>query len=778
MEKQKDKHTMERLSEQFNKYRNGYYFPSDDIDPKEKKGEWCLAWQEAIWAMFVNNQCYTPSNGYAYLQLLRLYGAGKQPNNIYMDWTIGDEATNPLRQGYMSTNWRVFSPMSKFKRLIRGRFEQQDYMATANAVDPVSKARKEDQKWDVWVESEYGQQQAEIMEIVTGIKDDSQKVRYVAKSLEELDMFNEMGGIKLRTEAEIETALDATDYLSDIKKVKQKVLDDFVDFGKAAFRDYYDPITGTVKKEYVDWEKLIIDYSNETDFNDIRFWSYLKFETVNNVRVRSGLTEDELMKIARLNCGMWGNMSSTMFNSYRGFNYQNDKGVRIYDQFRVPILISEWISTDSEYKMLKKKKGEEMYYPQEHGKVYNTDNKKTKVNQVNNVYNSTWIIGSKHVYEDGLSLNIARPNPKEPKLSIHAQVLPGQSITESIIPNLDQLCLTWFKWQSAMAQASPNGIDWDLTQLEGINLGGGTLTSIQLIQLKRQTGDSFRRTINLQSGKQNNMGKASNRNEGGIGEFLNEIVSTMDMQFKYIADLTGIDIISGAGEKPGEVTATEVKHAGAATNDALQPIFTSWVQMQEHAGQTVACKIQRAIKYHPEAKAAYEGILGTIGAKVLSIGADTTAAQFGIKIELKSNEAMVTFAMQQVLESIKIAANGGPGISGADGYYFVDMIQRGRVKHAMALFNYKVNKSKMDAQKLQAQNMEQNRETLLAGQKQKDAGKAQEIMLQAEADMKTEAVKALLQINVENNAHLNELKQMYIEQILTPPEPAQPAVAA
>lgn len=777
MKSSPEKHTMEKLAGQFNKYvKHDFFFPNDDIDSKEKKGDWCLAWQEAIWSLFVRNQCYTTTQEYAYLQLLRLYGAGRQPNGIYMDLLLNDESLNPTRNGFLSTNWEVFSPMPKFKRLIRGRFEQQDYMATANAVDPTSQAKREDKLWDIWYQSQYGEKEDEITQAVIGIKDEGQKVRYIAKSLEELDLFNEMGGIKLREETEIETLLDATDYLSDIKTIKQKVLDDLVDFGKAAFRDYFDSITGTVKKEYVDWENLIIDYSNERDFKDIRFWSYIKFETINNVRVRSGISEDEIAKIARMNCGMWGNMDTILFNKYSNNNYLNPKGVRIYNQFRIPVLISEWISTDTEYKMLKKKNGNEAYYSQEHGKVYNTENKKTKINSVNNVYNSTWIIGSKTVYDDGLSLNIARPNPKEPKLSIHASVLSGKSITEGIKPNLDQLALAWVRWQSALAQASPAGIEWDMTQLEGIDLGGGTMKPLDLIMLKRQTGDTFKRSISLQ-GKQTNQGKAANRNEGGVGSYFNEIIATMDVQFKYIADLTGIDLISGASMKPGETTATEVKRSAAATNDALQPLFTSWVQMQEDAGQTVANKVQRAIKYHPAAKEAYEGVLGRTGAKILSITADTTAAEFGIKIELKSNEAMVTFAMESVMESIKINANGGAGITGADGWYFVDMIQRGRVKTAMALFNYKVNKAKVDAQKLQKENMKLNEQMGQKIQADKNQGKISDTILKGDLEIKKAAISALMQINVDNNAHLNEMKQMYIEQILTPESATQPAAA-
>ncbi|HMG14415.1 MAG TPA: hypothetical protein VK590_03140, partial [Saprospiraceae bacterium] len=542
------KHQMEKLASKFGQYKSGYYFPSDDIDPKEKKGDWCLQWNQAIWSLFLVNGCYNNIDDYNWLRLLRLYGAGRQPNGIYKDLLINDASINPERRAFLSTNWEVFSPAPKFKRLIKGRFGQQDYMYSCNAVDPTSQLKKENQKWEIWYNSQYGEKEQEIIKLVDGMDQEGQKARYIAKSLEELNLFNQTGGIKLKEEAEGETVLDATEYISDITTIKNKVIDDLVDWGKAAFRDLYDPITGLVRKEYMNWENLILDYSDETDFKDIRFWSYIKFETINNVRLRTNLTEAELIKMARINCGSWGNMESVLFNTYSRNNYVNEKGVRIYNQFRIPVLISEWISTDSEYKLLKTKNGSETYYPQDHGKIIDTPTKKTNVAKVNNVYNSTWIIGSKYVYDDGLSLNIARPNPKEPKLSIHASVIPGKSIIESIKANLDQLALCWLRWQSAIAQAPPAGLDIDLSQLEGINLGFGDLKPLDLIMLKRQTGDTMKRTTTL-NGKYNNQGKAINRNEGGIGSLFNEITATMEYNFKYVAELTGIDLISGASQK-------------------------------------------------------------------------------------------------------------------------------------------------------------------------------------------------------------------------------------
>lgn len=758
-------HLINTLAEKFSSYEIGCYFPSDDVDPSEKGNDWCLAWQQALWGLFLRGGCYNTLFDYQDLQLLRLYGAGRQPNGIYMDLLLMPNDINPTRAGWLSTNWEIFSPAPKLHREVRGRFEKQEYDYVATAVDPTSQTEKEEKKWETWYDSQFGKMEAELMQKVQG--EVEEKIKYIAQSLEELELFQEMGGFKLKKEAELETVLDMTDYLSDIKTVKQKFIDDLVDWNKAAFRDYYDPVSGLVKYEYVDWENLIIDFSNETDFKDIRFWSYIKFETINSIRMKTGMSEHELIEIAKLNVGWWGNLSWNVFNRYRAYGYRTDKGVRTYDQFRVPVLVSEWLSTDTYYKKVKKNKaGVEKEYDQEWGKEYNTANSRTKKTPITNVYQSSWIMGSQYVFDNGISLNTARPNPKNPRLSIHAINIPGKSITESIKPCLDQIELAWVRFQSAIAQAPPAGMDFDLSMLEDISVDGGqTLSVMELIMLKRQTGDTLRRSKPLDNPRMMNQGKAINRNEGGVGGFLTEILSTLDINFRYIYELTGIDLVSAASAQNADMTATQVKYASAATSDALQPLYTAWVQAKEDAAITASCKIQRALVKHPEAYEAYYSMLGRTGTEVLKIGQELSAAQLGIKLEVKPTQQMRQAAIEAATKALQPGKNG-ENINLPDWWYFVDMIERGRASHAMAVLNYRLQRSKKEALKLQQENMQLNGQNAQQLQQTKNQGEMMKIQAEGEMDMKEEAVKALLQMKVDDNAALSEIKKDLIMQIL------------
>lgn len=750
-----------------------WFFPSDDVPVESKDRDWCLAWQQALWSLFVRGQAYNTATDYEKIQLLRLYGAGKQPNGIYMNLLLGDDENgNVARKGWLSTNWDIFSPAPKLHREIRGRLERQEYDYVATAVDPSSQSEKEEKAWEVWYNSQYGQKEKEVMATIGA--DIEQGTQYIAQSLEELDLFKDMGGFKLKVESEAETVLDWTDHISDIKTIKQKVIDDLVDINKAAYRDYYDPITGLVKYEYMDWQNLILDFSNEQDFKGIRFWSYIKLETINNVRVRAPhLEEKDLIKMASINVGLWGNSDANVWGSYQNAGYKTAKGVRVYDQFRVPVLISEWISTDSEYKVAKTTKGGvKKYYPKNYSDLA-TLSEKSKANlsvtRVNNVYQSTWIIGSDYVYDNGKSLNSARPNPKEPRLSIHAIAIPGKSIIESCVPVFDQIELGWLRRQSAIASTAPPGYDYNLSEMEEVSIGGQKWSIFDQIKLQMQTGNSIRRTTGLSNDKVNYSGKSINRNEGGFGEYMNDVLADLGFNFRLIAELTGIDIIGAALQQQGGTTATEVKYAAATTSDALQPIFTSWVQMKEDSAITALFKIQRAIKYNPESKEAYEGILGRSGTKILELGANKTAAELGIKLEIRPTAELKAAAIQAATEALK-PGKDGEKINLPDWWYFVNMIERGRAKHAIAILKYRLDKGREDAIKLQRENMELNGENMVKQAQAKTEGELQTIEAQGAVDLKVSAQDALLKMELNNNDARNtemlEAKKALIAQIL------------
>lgn len=749
--------------------------PSDDIDPDLKKGDFCLKWAQFIYSMFYNGQCYTTFDKLRKYEELRAYGSGNQSKERYMDILLG--ALKPqdggVRKGWMNVNWDVWSPASKFVRLILGRLEQQDYNVTANAIDPQSGSEREDMKWASWYEARYGLQQLKIKQTV-GIPTNS-KVRYVPESIEELEMYSTMGGFKLKKEIDIEKALNYTSHLSNEKQIRRKVNADFIKINIGSYKDIYDKLSKKVKYEYMDPATCIFDYSTEEDFSNMRFWGQQKLYSITRLRAEGGYSEEELRGYAIQFAGMYGNNSSSYIDQFRMWEYKNKDGVYVYNRFKIPVLCCEWTSLDKKYKTKRKIELGEVYNKNEYGKIYDTENRKTEVTESQNVYTCNWIIGSKMVFNDGPLDVVPREQiSKAAKMSAHVYALPGQSIIESITHNLDQLQLANLKLQNALANAAPNGLKIEFGSLSNINLGDGNMSPLELVKLYRHTGNIIYKAT-THAGKYNNYANPIEKIEGGIGESLNEFVRIFELNLSQIAEASGIDRVSGVSPKPGEVTATEVNKAGAATEDALQPLFYGWTNMKESAAKNAAYRIQTIVKHVPGAAEGYYHILGDATIEEFKLSPDISAADYGINIEARPTQQEIMQTMADAKEALK-PGKDGEQISFGEYLLVLQMLRNGQVKHAIAVLNFRLDKRKSEALQKQQENIELQNKGAQETEKIKIEGELEKIRMKAKEERETEFVKAILTLHAGEDAHIKELQKMVLDNYMEQKKAEQAAL--
>jgi len=680
--------------------------PTDDVDPEFKKSkEWCIAWAEAIYAKFLCNQSYTSVEQIRRMEELRLYGAGCQPKDKYMDLLIGDVNENPKREGWYNVNWDIFSPMPAFKSKVMGRLETQDHKVTVNAIDPLSGKEREDAMWNALFKTMFSDVEREIQKLSkTDVGVD--ETEYIPESREELEAFNMVGGFKLKHEIGMEKAISYTDYISDIKEIKRKVFSDLFDIGCAATRDFID-IDGKEKFEYMDFARLIVDHDRETGFKKSRFWGYLKFYTISEVRSwRPDIPEEELIKIARTFANRLGNPIWT-------WDFQNVVDYRdpianayVYDNYRVAVLICEFRSVDSIYKTKRVTKyGTTVYGKSEFGTVYNKPNKKTTITSVPNVYFCDWIVGTKETLRHGQQFDIPKSKSNEaPPLSGHFYALPGKSKVESVLLPLDQIQLANIKLQNALANAAPSGLQIEYTALNNINLGDGDMTPLDLITMKRQTGDIVYRAT-THAGKYNApAGGPITPSEGGIGPMLNEIISIFELNLQFISEFTGIDRVSAVAQKPGETTATEAKLSVAATSDTIQPLYASWINIKESMSRNACDRIQLEIKYGGGYEAYYP-ILGKSTLEVFKLSKEYADRTYGLMVEALPTADFKNIMFAAAQEALK-PGKDGENISYGDYLMIVGMIDRGMLKQAQMVLNFRLEKRKKQAIQLQRENIQ------------------------------------------------------------------------
>jgi len=744
-----------------------YVFPSDDVDPEIKKGpQWGMAWAKALYAKMINNGAFVSIDRMQRFELLRQYATGNQPKEKYMDVLIGDVSNNPERKGFYNIDWTIFSPMPAYLSKVFGRLELQDQKISVSAVDPISGVERENEMWDKYFELQFGEIEKSIRKNAKLPKEDK-GTKFVPASMEELESFNAAGGFKLKHEVDFEKALSYTDYVSDIKDVRRRYHFDMLAIGCAAYCDFVD-IDGTVKYKYLDFARLVIDGNRETGFKDTRFWAYMEFESIATIRAKTGLPEDELIKYCQKYQDWFGNPEFIWNTSLRSDNvesiYDPINNSYRYDNYIIPVIKGEVKSVDTEYKTKRKTKyGTEVYGSSEWGKVWNTEKRQTRKISIPNVYKFSWIVGSEICFDYGMQNDIPRTGPKKiPQLSIHADSLPGKSVVERCLGPLDQIELAFLKLQNAIAEAAPSGLAIEFNSLNNINLGNGDMTPLQLIEIKRATGDIVYKAT-THNGKYNMyQGKPIEPIAGGIGPLLNEIVTIFEINFNFIAELSGIDRLNAVSPRGTEVTATEINQTVASASDAIQPVIASWTKVRESGARNAVERIRIQVKYR-DGYDVYYPIMGRASLENFRISREYADRNYGIKIEMMPSKNFAESILMAALEALK-PGKDGENISYPDYLMIVDMVSKGMLNQARMILTYRLEIRKKEALKIQQENI---RLTGEQGQKQ-EMLRGQNEEKKRKDELLLEVVKGLFKMQADENAEVQKLQSELVKTLLTP----------
>ncbi|MCH9665331.1 MAG: hypothetical protein K0U41_05730, partial [Gammaproteobacteria bacterium] len=258
----------------FSHYSTGIYpRPADDIDPKKKNEAWMLGWCRYIFGYGSRESNLTPYSRQDYIRRLRSYAEGSQDQDQYYK-RFYDETTVPTpvgetdydnddtyrgrsnqREAYLNVNWEILPVFPKYLQLLLGKFDAMEHEIVANAVDPKSGDERENEKWFTWFESDQRKQLDGLygaLGIERPIKSD-----FLPNSIEELELYETMGGFKLKHEIAIQKIIKHSLNISNwYETIKRKMIQDMVVIGLAACKDYTDIRDGKVKSMYLDPERL------------------------------------------------------------------------------------------------------------------------------------------------------------------------------------------------------------------------------------------------------------------------------------------------------------------------------------------------------------------------------------------------------------------------------------------------------------------------------------------------------------------------------------------
>ena len=700
-------------------------FPKDDINPADKNEEWGRKWCEAMYAQWKQNKTAVPFSYIDEIRSLRELADGRQNILQYQKILLDESEDNGDMKGYMNINWDVFSVMPKFLRVVEGMMEQTDHQVVATAVDPSSTEEKETAKLDMTYRMKF----KEALQYIDKNLGIDRSGDYVPDTMEELNLYDGAGGFKLAKETELEQGLDYSFYISDWREVKKKVIRDLCVINCACTKDLTDQYVKKVKSRYVDPAYFVGQYSRHADHKNMEYGGEIIQVLISDIRkLCPGIKEEELLRLASEYSGVGTNVTQDILS------YNESTKSANYDSYLVDVMDSEWFSVNSKYRTTRLTSyGTKLSYDEEYGKVYNTEKKKTEKYDIKVVYKCKWIVGTEHPYDFGLQYDVPRPGKKEVSLSYHFYKLPYRSLVSLSEAHLHSMAMTYFKLQNAIAMASPPGIAIEFTALQNMTLGKNKMQPLDLLKIKRQTGDLIYKAT-THRGLTNTPGSYKPIQElaGGIGNQLVEFLKVFEFETNAIRDLTGINQIADASAPNPEMSVGGSELSLAATNNALRPIYSAYIDIKEKTAKNMALRMQLLIKHDKEAYAGYMPVIGTIGVKVISVGADVVDANYYIKYEAKPTNERKNSIKDAAIKAMNPDRDGIIGIELPDFLMIERLLESGNLKYAEAYLNYKTKKNKERQLNLQRENMK------LDSEREQSAIKLKSELVTSEEKIKTD----------------------------------------
>ena len=749
---------------------NEYFRPNGSINPAQKDAEYHKRWAQHIYSLWMRNACAWGVDGYNRFAELRAYSTGKQDITKYQTWLSSEVTTNqsstiavdsfdstPLsrvskREGWLNMLWENISPAPMILEALHGQFDELDYDLYTNVIDANSKDIEENQAYQRLVEGIFRDWQIEYKQ-KAGIPVDEDT--YYPKSIQEFEAFKAQDGFKLNVARSIQKLLRYTFALNPgawDTVTRKKVIDDIICLGYASTRDYFDAEDSKFKQKWIDPARLVIQYSNAYDYNDSEYAGYFEYWTISNLKQKlPDVDPDKWLQLAKSYAGQYGNYAwDEKYSKLDPSTYMYG-----YDGFKVPVFETEWIDSDS-----KKRK----YYKDRYGRDqvkdvdYNTKEKTTPQSEIKSlsvrlVRECKWVVGTDYCFDWGVLKMASRKNYSKPQLTFHVEQLLQTSIIERFIPILDQIEITFLRYQNSLAKMVENGYAVNTSMLGNVTLGGNKLKPAEVIKLYKQTGFflyQYSAGTGLYTG-----GAALPISEipGGMKNRVEETIRTLDMWLGQIKTQTGIDVVALSSQPQAVDTSEGAQETIQITQNIFKTITNAVKEIKQSTGESLMRRIQIGVRNSDVIRKAYAGVISKTDMDAL-VMMESEGVQYGLSLKAKPDrraklrfENWVNLALQNTREQ-------RPGIDLNDAIFFMSQLENGAdISELEKQLQYTIDKNKQEA----AAQSEQMIASQGEQQRQTDAQKAQIEMAKMQMEQEGKIKEELIRGDIKNQQMNKEI---------------------
>lgn len=746
----------------------------DEVSKKEKESkDYNLKVCQAIYSCYLNDDTALRSSVHNEFEILRLYGAGNQPEDWYKTYmsggsgvgagnisvssgvdTIFTENKEAYKKGFLNVDWSIRSLMPKIKSVLLPKIKNIDYDLRVNIIDQFSGAEEEDAMNRAIARINFGEI-TDSMRKEHGLpvpEDD-----LMASNWQDLQRMQSEGYFKpAHAKASEKIARHTEDISFWDETLYEKLINDAIDVGTISAVHVFDKEIGKCKWEYIKPEYVIMQYSDHKDFRDSEFGGYFRFTTISNLKQRyPEVDELDWRSIAKRYQGQIGN------KTIKNWEYvSNDTGRGyIYDNFVVAEMPSYWMDVEKDERLkYTTTSGKTVYYPMDEKMMKKNPRMSYHLTRKRVLYHAVWIVGSDLIFDYGKAENQARPEMTKPMIPIFMYKFGYNSITKRLKPVMDDYQIINLHAQNVFSTATHGGISIDVGMIDNISDGNKEYSVADVIKMYIERGVLLHQT-SIDGGYH---GGATNPIQSIQGTFESQLAAYINVRrscVEQVEELTGISPVA-LGATPGSsqpVGTTEMSYN--ATMDSFRHIVDACKYVKGLLGTCTIETLRVIFKASEKIKGNYAAVVSMNDVESI-VNAKRRGIQYGMKMIARATDLERQSLMENAKEAKMKRAQGQAGLNEGQYYEILHMLDSGSsLKQIADRMQYLIDK---DAKRIN--------EEAMAKIKEQNQGLQQMEQQKAQSQMQMEQQKSQAQMQIiqqqqqyEQMKHKQELERIKFE---------------
>lgn len=492
---------------------------------------------------------------------------------------------------WMNLDWTVLPIMPKQLRVCNGILNKIKYKVGFQPLDQMAVDAKNrffaEMKARMELREQIREQMPDEADAIIkqlGLEKSSQE----PGDMEELEMMA-MYTYKHIAAIEMEEDVSAVLAMNKIEWMRKEVRKNLLYYGVAGYKDYIDT-NGALRVRSVDPRSLVISPCEKNDFSDMTYiGEVVRMSIPDFAQANQGIPERKLVEIANQFLGKYGN-SLVHCSSFADCK-----------SFVVPVLDLEWFSVDDKnWEVRTTKFGDTAVVRAPNSKTgeYYT-RARTKV-----LHKAKWVIGTDIIWDYGMATDMKRVDNQlseiVPNYHVIAPMMSNmkiQSIGQLVQPVLDQIQLSWLKYQKAKSEAKSQGLHIEMGSLEDVNYGKGgkAMKPSDLVDLFEQKNVLLWRRKGRFGDAEH--GKPIEVVPGtGLDDVLNWF-QALQNEIQTLKDIIGLNDFTDASTPDARALGATVATAQQSTNNSLFDIIDTDVELLKRLSASVVIRLQDMAKF-------------------------------------------------------------------------------------------------------------------------------------------------------------------------------------